>query len=763
EVAALLDKTALVTLTGPPGIGKSSLVLRVAYDVAPGYSGGAWLVELAPVTDSAAVASAVASVLCIQEAAGHRIVDTLVTRLSRRRLLLVLDNCEHLLHACAELADALLRGCPGVKILTTSRQPLGVDGEITWQVPPLSFPEHDQDVLPEDLMDYEAVRLFVERARDVQPEFTLNPYVARDVAEICRRLDGTPLAIELAAARLESLTTAEIARRLDDRFAVLTMAGTRSPSRHETLRAAIDWSYELLSAPERALLRRLSVFLGGFSQQAVAGICADGETEAQPILELIHQLAHKSLVTTDGEQPTRVRLRLLETIRAYAAERLDEAREARNVRQSHARFFLALAERAEPELTGPDQERWLEQLDVDRQNLRSALEWLLSSGQSELALRLAAALVLYWRVRCHFTQGRGMLEAALAAGDGASAPIRAKALWGAGFLALMSGDADAANVRLEESLARFRQLGDAAGCARALLLLGNSSYARLEPDALSLLEESAALATEADDPWCLSHAVAIAGLEHGRRNDLPAARRMFEECLQVARRAGDKQGVRLGLVGLGSIAVKQGHLREGETLLDDAMAIAAELGDDYIRATALQYLGQLATVRGEYDRADELLRGAMTMLREIGPADAAGDAFVYFAELANARGDRQTARRRFEDALALARGVGATSTTSLQGLAELSAADGDSAKAFRLFREALERARSGGDRLGAARSLHGLGQLARAEGDVQRAAALHNEALDLRRRVGAAPATTASLEAVAALAAEAGRHVHAAR
>ncbi len=763
EVAALLEDVALVTLTGPPGIGKSSLALHVACELAAGYPDGAWLVELAPVTGPAAVAGAVASVLGVQESPGQKLADTLVARLSRRRLLLVLDNCEHLLPACAELADALLRGCPEVKILATSRQPLGIDGEVTWRVPSLSFPDRADDLPPDELMSYEAVRLFVERARDAQPEFALNAYVARDVAEICRRLDGSPLAIELAAARVKSLTTAEIARRLDDRFSLLTMAGGHSPSRHQTLCAAIDWSHELLSAPERALLRRLSVFLGGFSREAVSAVCADGEVDGRGIFELLGRLVDKSLVAADGGPPPPLRHRLLETIRAYAGERLEEAGEAHELRQAHASYFVALAERAEPELTGPCQERWLEQLDADRENLRSALEWLLSSGQSELALRLAAALVLYWRVRCHFGEGRELLESALAAGDGSSGAIWAKALWGAGFLALMSGDTDAAVGRLEQSLARFRALGDAGGCARALLLLGNLGYCRLEPDALSLLEESAALAREVDDWWCLSHAVAVAGLVYGRRNDLPAARRLFEECLEVARRTGDKQGLRLGLVGLGSIAVRQGDYGEAEPLLEDAVAVAGELGEEYIRATALQYLGQLATGRGDYGRACELLEEAVAMLRELGPPDAHADALVFLAELAHARGDRGTARRQFEDALALARGVGVTSTSCLLGLAELSAADGDAGAASRLFVEALDRARAGSDRLGAARSLHGLGQLARAKGDRQRAATLHNEALDLQRQVAGGPAIAASLEALSGLAGEAGRYEHGAR
>ncbi|MCA1701703.1 MAG: AfsR/SARP family transcriptional regulator, partial [Actinobacteria bacterium] len=340
------------------------------------------------------------------------LVETIVARLARRRLLLVLDNCEHLLGGCAKLIGALLAGCPQLSILSTSREALGVSSERVWELAALPVPEeaeHEAEHKLEALAGNPAVGLFVERARAVQPDFSLNAYISPAVVEIVRRLDGIPLAIELAAGRVASLTPQEIAGRLTDRFALLSKATDGEPARHQTLAAALDWSYELLTGPERALLRRLSVFAGAFELEAVEAVCAGGEIEARQGAELLAGLAGKSLVLVQAQSPA-ARYRLLETIRLYAAERLEQAGERAKLRSAHARFYLALAEQAEPELTGAHQEQWLSHLEAERANLRSGIEWSLSQGETEQALRLAGALVLYWRVRCHFSEGRELLD-----------------------------------------------------------------------------------------------------------------------------------------------------------------------------------------------------------------------------------------------------------------------------------------------------------------------------------------------------------------
>ncbi|MEJ7786945.1 MAG: LuxR C-terminal-related transcriptional regulator, partial [Solirubrobacteraceae bacterium] len=644
-------------------------------------------------------------------------------------------------------------------ILTTSREALAIAGERVWQVPALAAPGDEEPPIPERLMAFDAVSLFVERASAAQPTFALSEDSAGAVAEITRRLDGIPLAIELAAARMQVLTAAEIARRLDDRFALLVKGDRSQLSRHRTLQAAVDWSHELLSAPERVLLRRLSVFVGGFSLEAVEAVCGPEELEGLSLVELLAGLVAKSLVIADTTNGTG-RYHLLETIRAYADDRLGEAGEALEAGAAHARYFLSLAERAEPELTGPTQQHWFERLEGERENLIRAIEWSLAHDRPQWALRLTGALAIFWRVRSHFSEGRELAQRALAAGDGGRSAVEAKALWAAGFMALMTDDAAAAIAPLEESLSCFEELGDLQGKARALLMLTNSKLFLGDPNWPGALERTAAWAREAEDSWCLSLALFVAGFAYATINDLPEARPLLEESLAVAREAQEKQGMHAALLGLGKVEVRQGDYRAAEGLLHEAVSIAGDLDDDYSRAAAHEFLAELAVGRGDYRRARESLDEFFA----IADAGQVGELFgplVLLATVARADGDRAGAAERFAEA---ARESGALLSRALQGMGELAAEEGDADRARRLFEEALElaRARAQNNRSAAA-ALHGLGDLARDAGDVQRAAALHHEALNLRRHIGALPDIAASLEAIGGVAAVAGRHVHAAR
>lgn len=457
---------------------------------------------------------------------------------------------------------------------------------------------------------------------------------------------------------------------------------------------------------------------------------------------------------------SRGRYRLLETIRAYAADRLEEATEALAQREAHARFYLALAEQAEPELTGPTQDQWFERLEGERENLRSAIEWSLAQGKTEWALRLTGALPVFWRVRCHFSEGRDLAEAAVAASNGKWPAIKAKALWAAGFMALMTDDREASISALEDSLALFSRLGDVRGRARALLLLANSKPQ--DPRARALLDESAALARSAGDSWCLSLALFLAGWGYAAQNELPAARPLLEESLTVARGAEEKQGLRAALMGLGKVAVRQGDYRSAEGLLEEALDIADELGEEYTRGAAMEYLAELEVGRGNYSTARQLL-GEVLAIAEDGPAAARFGPLILLATVEHAEGDFVRARQRFEEAKARAPG-GTLLSRALQGMGQLAADEGERDHARRLFEEALELARAGAQNdWSAAAALHGLGDLARDGGNMKRAVALHNEALNLRRQIGAVPAIVASLEAIGGLAALAGAHVRAAR
>lgn len=757
ELTQLVAHERLVTLTGAPGMGKSRLAVELARTLVGEYRDGAWLVELAPVGDDAHVPAAVAAALSVTESPGEDLVRTLIARVQRRRLLIILDNCEHLVGACAQLVGAMLAGCPELSIVATSRQPLGVAGETVWQVPALGVP--DERALPLD--EYSAVRLFVERARAQEPGFELTAYVAPAVAQICLRLDGMPLAIELAAGRVGSLTPAEIAQRLDDRFGLLASGSHGVQPPRQTLQAALDWSYTTLSSAEAALLRRLAIFSGGFCGEAAAGVCGGGEVDREEVGHLLDRLLVKSLVS-EIDRSVPVRYRLLETVRAYAGERLDETDEAAALREHHAAFYLDLAERAEPQLTGREQELWLDRLEAERQNLRAALEWTLSYGRGEWSLRLAGALVLFWRIRGQFSDGRRLLLAALSAGRGATPALEAKALWGAGFLAHMAGDTDGAVPLLEGSLQRFAATGDTAGRARALLVLGNCWQRYDHTRALALLEQSATLAREAGDRWCLAHALGIAGFGCSYCDDLAAARPLFEECLAVAREAGDKQGRRLGVLGLGCVALAEGDYAAAEPLLEEAVALADELREDYTKVAALQNLGQIALGRGQIERARGLLDAALDRARAAGLVDLVL-ALVARAEVARHQGDPVAARAMLAEAMAQGRAGAGPLGPALRSLGSLNAEQGDARGARRLLEEALELGRSEGDQRSTANALFGLAELAVGEGQPETAIALFCEALAVQCRVGDAPLIAEGLECVATLAADAGNELHAAR
>jgi predicted ATPase/DNA-binding CsgD family transcriptional regulator len=760
ELGALLERRRLVNLTGPPGIGKTRLALEVARDRAGDYRDGAVLVELAAISDPALVLRTVAAALSVQEVAGQSLPDVLVACLRRRSLLLVLDNCEHLLVACSQLVDTLLHGCPELRVLATSREPLSIAGEHVWDVSGLSTPDRAQDLSPENLIGFDAVRLFVERAAAVRRGFELDDEVAPTVAEIARRLDGIPLALELAAARLEMLSAAEIVQYLDQRFALLSNGVRGAVSRHRTLQAAVDWSYALLSEPERAVLRRLSVFMGGFDLDAAVAVCAAGSIEPAEVFGVLARLISKSLVLADTASP-RGRYRLLETIRAYGSDRLDEAAETAATAEAHAAFYVALAEEAEPQLTGRDQLQWLDRLDRERENMRLAVGWSLANDRPVWALRLAGALVLFWRVRCHFSEGRELLDAVIAAGDGASEVLLAKAVWGSGFLAFMAGDSDAATPLLEDGVARFRAAHDVQGCARALLVLGNRKMSVYRTDGVRMLEESAKLAREADDSWCLSHALSLAGIWYCDRSELGAAGPLLEEALAVARARRDSQSLRFALLALGRVSLGRGEYRAAERLLDETVRLVRELGDDPNTATATMHLADLAFGRGDYARARTLLEEALALLGEASFHDSYLQVLMRCPRVAHAQGDLVRTRALFEEISA--RYPRRVSHQLLLWKGELAEDDGDHARARRFFEESLTIARPIRVKRDIAWALHCLGGLDRASGALPRATALHHEALQLQREIGDAPGIVASIEALAGVHLLTGREAHAGR
>jgi predicted ATPase/DNA-binding CsgD family transcriptional regulator len=616
-----LAMTRLLTLTGAGGCGKTRLALEVARELVGVYPDGVWLVEFAPLSEGALVAHAVASVLGVQEQPDRSITDALVDFLRAKRALLVLDNCEHLVDAVARFVDTLLNSCPHLRVLATSRESLNVEGELNWLVPSLSVPSLLQSPRVGEMEGYESVRLFVERARHRNPAFYLTPQNAPTVARICGRLEGIPLAIELAAARV-GLSVEQIATRLDDSLRLLT-AGSRTASpRQRTLRGTLDWSYALLSEPERRLFCRLSVFAGGWPLEAAEAVGAEVDTGKGEVLDLLSRLVDKSLVEAEATGGGGVRYRMLEPIRQYAQEKLEEGGEGEEVRREHAGFFLALAEEAEPGLWGPEDAEWLERLEAEHDNLRAVLSWDLEKEEAdELGLRLAGALWLFWEARGYYGEGHSWLEQVLARGSQASAAARAKGLEGLGWLTYRQGDTDRAKAIAEEGL-RLSDEGGLGGVVTADFLRMSGGMAEVQGHrerSRELLEESLRLSREADDKLGIAGSLLELGVTMEGLGDLKRAKEFYEEGIVLSREIGYAAILARCLLSLGSAFLLEGDYERGAALNEEAAALLREHGyKGGSLELALDNLGWAALMQGDHERARTFYKENLILCKELG-------------------------------------------------------------------------------------------------------------------------------------------------
>ncbi|MGI9120119.1 MAG: BTAD domain-containing putative transcriptional regulator [Acidimicrobiales bacterium] len=659
QAKALLSSTRMLTLTGIGGSGKSRLAIEVASDVVSDYPGSAWLVELAGLADPALVPQQALSALGLTESPDRHPVDSLVRHLTDRPMLLVLDNCEHLASSCAALADTLLRAAPGLRILATSRQPLRVAGETTWTVPLLSIPGRDDPGPLVDLLGCEAVRLFVDRVSEAAPGLDLE-LVTSAVVAICRRLDGVPLAIELAAARARVLSVPEISRRLDDRFRLLLGGVRTAPSRHQTLRATFAWSYEMLSSSERRLFARLSVFAGGFTLSAAERVCSGLGLD---VLNALSSLVDKSLVLAErsgGE----VRYRLLETVREYAGERLRAIGEEAAVGAAHLRWAVLLAGSAEPGLESQDQGGWLDVLDFEHDNLRAALDWADFSGALNDGLCLAASLWRFWEIRGHLSEGRSRLEMLLARSEEVAPPLRAKALNSAGVLAQRQSDRRAARRFFEDCLALRRSLDDRLGIASALHGLGTLAVGEGDlATAGALFSENLRIGRELGERRMVAASLMNLGvvmqfLAHTGQVDLPEAteraQARHQESLALYCELGDLHGVALSLESL-ALVPPQGDHEASRCLLQESLTIRRELGDKVGIAASVRFLGHLALRNGDYDTARDLHQECLIIERELGNQVQVAADLAHLAEILGHEGDGARARCLLEESLALYR------------------------------------------------------------------------------------------------------------
>ena len=614
ELAMARDRLAgsrLLTLTGAGGSGKTRLALEIARRESEVFDGEVAWVELAPVATGSLVAGNVLAALGLSEQPGRTATETLIAALRERPALLVLDNCEHVIDASAVLADALLRACPPLRILATSREALGVGGETAWLVPPLSLP-----ATAADLDTSEAVALFVERARAVVPSFTLGPANSELVLHVCRRLDGLPLALELAAARLRALSLERIADRLDDRFRLLTTGNRAALPRQQTLRAAIDWSYDLLSERERLLLERLAVFAGRFTFDAAESVCAGGDVEADDVLDLVAGLVEKSLVTLlDADDD--VHYRLLETVREYCLAALERRGDARRYREAHARFYAALVAEAEPHLTTARRREWTARLQADVDNLREALSWSVG-GDPVLHVRLNGALCWFWYSSGLWTEGRRWLDAALVL-PAAGAPTRERAsvLFAAGALAALQGQHGLARPWLNEcaELAHFFTDERLEAYAHNYLAMtyGQEGDARCVTSA----ELAMAWAERTGDLYCQRLALLILGTYHARVGDLPRARALMEQGVEVARAFGAERELGIALNCLAATLGEQGELARAVELLHESLA-AFRVDPQYMFvARSLELLGGIVRRWGQFEDAAVLLGAGSAIRRSI--------------------------------------------------------------------------------------------------------------------------------------------------
>ena len=656
QVKALLVGEAdgrLVTLTGSGGSGKTRLAIQAAADLIDAYPDGIWWVELAALSDGDHVPAAVAKTLGVRESPDEPLPAQLVAHLRPRRLLLVLDNCEHLVTACATLAGELLRACPRLCILATSRQALGLMGERALPVPALAVPRYGRWALVDSLLNFDGVRLFVERAHAINPAFALTDANAPAVMQLCARLDGIPLALELAAMWLKTLTVAEVAARLDDRFELLLGSRT-APPRHQTLRAVLDWSHDLLSEPERALFRRLAVFGGGWTADAAQWVAADDPAAvASPAtLGLLRQLVDKSLVLAQPG-PTGTRFTMLETIRDYARGQLRAAGEADGRRARHLAWFLALAEEAEPQVRGPEQDRWLDALDAELDNLRAALEWA-AAADAERGLRLAGALVWYWNLRGHWHEGPAWLARLLARPGGAT-PVRARALTAAASLAYWgSNDFAAARAWLDEAVAIDRATAaDPWPLADALALLGL---------ALTDLDERAAAEAALRESLALGEGLGAAGrwvcawawLGLGDlSDDSPQRQARLERSAALFRDVGDRAQLPVVLSRLAWLHLGQREYALAERYAEESFALTEAVGDVMGAAWMLKLGGDLALAQGDTTRAGAQYGAALERFRALGSKSGIADALWGLGEVARAAGRVAEARGLWQEALSL--------------------------------------------------------------------------------------------------------------
>jgi predicted ATPase/DNA-binding CsgD family transcriptional regulator len=683
----------LLTLTGAGGVGKTRLALQAADELQSNYPQGAWLVELASLSDPELVPQTLAAAFDLRPERDRPILNGLVDYLRNRNLLLVLDNCEHLVAACASLAHSLLLGCPALHILATSREALGIEAERTYLVPSLSFPAPGEKISPQELMKYAAVDLFSRRAKVAQPDFELDEANAAAVTGICRHLDGIPLALELAAARLRAMEMEQIASQLEDRFRLLSGGDRTAPPRLQTMHASIDWSYQLLPQAEKNLLRRLSVFAGGWSLPAAQAVCNDEALPEADLPDLLGRLVDKSLVQVLRRKGQELRYRLLETLRQYAQEKLRDAGELTSTRDRHLAYYVSLAEQAAPELEGANSVTWLRRLEDELDNLRLALEWALANNV-ESGLRLAGALYWFWFLGLYIDEGVDWMKRTLECADSGlvDAAVRAKVLaqlcgWGEGREPV---NVASALLLCKESLALYEQAGNKWGIAFALRNLSLVFLCSTPPDHASFraaAEKSLALFRELGDKFYIANMLSELASEAYHQGELERAEVLGKEALQLHREARNLNGIARELQDLGTVAELQGDYARAKALYQESRPVLQELGIEGWTADNSMKLAEHMLHENAYEQAAALVEEGLAAYRERGLKAEIAWAFLLLGNATLGTGNYAHAKTLLKESLRMCqeRGHPHGVAEALQTLAGVAVAQGQPQRAAHLF------------------------------------------------------------------------------
>ncbi len=696
DVKRLITDNRMLTLTGVGGTGKTRLALTAAREMVDAFSDGVWLVELSTILETGQVLRAIASVLEVREKSTKPLLESLIEFINDRFMLLIMDNCEHLLGACTTTAQKLLTACPNLKMLATSREALGLPGEMTYHVPSLQIPEKDF-ANNKDLWAVESMRLFHDRATSVKPDFDPDGAETEAAVRICSRLDGIPLAIELAAARVRSLPVAEIASRLSDRFRLLTGGSRSAMPRQQTLQALVDWSYDLLSEDERILLRRLSVFTGGCTLAAAEFVCPENGLKSEDILNLIARLVDKSLLNY-GDENGSARYEMLETIRQYAREKLVQTEEIEILRRKHLAYYAELTSEASPQFWRSNQREWMDRLEDEHDNLRAALEWSLCEDCGKdllpMGMRIATSISYFWLVRGHWSEAWDWMKQLLEAPQAREMKneIKAQLIYSAGFMVKELGDVNIARDLFNQSFSQAKELQDQRSQAFATLGLGEIALnEHAIPDAETHINQALTMFRSLDDKVGILLALSYKGGLAADRMGYDKARVYYQENLEICRQIGHELGIAGTLVALGRIETYYGDKDKGRGYLEEGLTIFRKSGDKSGIANVLTAMGLAELYSEDMDRSREHYEEALKISRELSSGPGTGIALIALGEIARAQSDYKAARSYYEEALQINERLGQLGIVSIvsHNLGYVARQQGEFEKALGYFRRSL--------------------------------------------------------------------------